>query len=264
MHSTLYGSRTGVALVSEPHVTLLLFNALALGFALPLTLLFVSKRFNRLMPKPGAWMNTFKHFLAFPMLATVAWLCWVYAGQTNLQAQFGLLIALIVFCMSLWLMGQLKNSVIKTILTLTAIICLSLPVYLATTLPPSDSNNGQVTQEYTPFSPSTLAALKRDNKVVVVNMTADWCITCKVNEHVAFSDAEVKKILNTDGVNYMVGDWTNKNDTILAYLQQYDRAGVPLYVIYAGEKSIQVLPQILTPSRVITAINQAIKETSDD
>lgn len=254
----------GVALVSEPHVTLLLFNALALGFALPLTLLFVSKRFNRLMPKPGAWMNTFKHLLAFPMLATVAWLCWVYAGQTNLQAQFGLLIALIVFCMSLWLMGQLKNSVIKTILTLTAIICISLPVYLAKTLPPSDSNNGQIAQEYTPFSPSTLAALKRDNKVVVVNMTADWCITCKVNEHVAFSDTEVKKILNTDGVSYMVGDWTNKNDTILAYLQQYDRAGVPLYVIYAGEKSIQVLPQILTPNRVINAINQAIKETSDD
>lgn len=254
----------GVALVSEPVVTLLIFNALGLGFALPLTLLFVSTRFKRMMPKPGAWMNTFKHLLAFPMLATVAWLCWVFAGQTNLQAQFGLLIALIAFCMSIWLAGQLSHRFGKNLFNLFAVVCLVLPLYWVANFPVSNKDNKQASNEYIAYSPSALAALKREDQVVVVNMTADWCITCKVNEQVAFSDTNVRQILNRDNVTYMVGDWTNKNDVILAYLQQYERAGVPLYVIYAGEKSIQVLPQILTPNRVVTAINQAIKELSDD
>jgi thiol:disulfide interchange protein DsbD len=254
----------GVALVSEPPVTLLLFNALALGFALPLTLLFISKRFARLMPQPGEWMNTFKRALAFPMLLTVAWLCWIYAGQTDLQAQFVLLIALILFCMSLWLSAQTSSKPIKAILAIVVLLCFSLPIYLTANMHSVQQKSAQITEHYMPYSADVLASLKAQNSVVLVNMTADWCITCKVNEQVAFSNAEVKKLLLSERVTYMVGDWTNKNDALLTYLHQYDRAGVPLYVIYAGEKSIQVLPQILTPNRVVTALNQAIKEISND
>lgn len=254
----------GVALVSEPPVTLLLFNALALGFALPLTLLFISKRFNRLMPQPGEWMNNFKRALAFPMLLTVAWLCWIYAGQTDLQAQFVLLIALILFCMSLWLSAQTSSKSIKAILAIVVLLCFSLPFYLTANMHPAQQKSAQITAHYMAYSADALARLRAQKSVVLVNMTADWCITCKVNEQVAFSDAEVKKLLRSERVTYMVGDWTNKNDAILTYLHQYERAGVPLYVIYAGEKSIQVLPQILTPNRVVTALNQAIKEISND
>jgi thiol:disulfide interchange protein DsbD len=88
-------------------------------------------------------------------------------------------------------------------------------------------------------------------------MTADWCITCKVNEQVALTSNDVIDALAQEGVVYIVGDWTNKNTEILEYLSQYERAGVPLYVVYAGNQKGKVLPQILTPNMVINAINTA-------
>ena len=94
-------------------------------------------------------------------------------------------------------------------------------------------------------------------------MTADWCITCKVNEQVAFSDETLQAVLAQENVQYLVGDWTNKNHEILDYLTRYQRSGVPLYVVYAGNQSGQVLPQVLTPDIVINAIQQAQQELNN-
>ena len=254
----------GVALVSEPLVTLLLFNALAVGFALPLTLMYLSPRLKNILPKPGNWMVTFKRVLAFPMLATVAWLCWVYAGQTSSQAQFGLLIALLVFSMCLWLLGQLDTFAARGAAAFVALCSIAVPIYLGATSLTSGNSQQVVADHVKSYSQALLDELKSDNTVVVVNMTADWCITCKVNEHVAFSDPQVMALLKSDSVEYVVGDWTNKNQSILNYLKQYERAGVPLYVIYAGDQHVQVLPQILTPTIIINAINQARKELTND
>jgi thiol:disulfide interchange protein DsbD len=254
----------GVALVSEPYVSFLLFNALALGFALPLTLLFMSKRALALLPKPGQWMLTFKHILAFPMLITVAWLCWVYAGQLGTQAQFILLLGLILFCMFAWLLGRSTKALSKIIYTFAIILCIALPLWLSITMPNVTSATINQSVAYESFDTNRLAELRNDNKVVVVNMTADWCITCKVNEQIAFVSDDVKAALANSNVQYVVGDWTNKNDEILQYLTQYERAGVPLYVVYAGNKSKQVLPQILTPNIIIDAIEQAKKELNNE
>ncbi len=250
----------GVALVSEPYITFVLFNALAIGFALPLTLLFLSKKAMSYLPKPGPWMETFKHALAFPMFATVAWLCWVFAGQMGAQAQFALLLALILFCMFIWLLGRSSSGLGKTVNSAGVLASIALPIWLSVTGTLAVSNGAASANSALPFvefNQNTLKQLRDDNQVVVVNMTADWCITCKVNEQVAFSSDEVRAALKQNNVNYMVGDWTNKNDEILQYLSQYERAGVPLYVIYAGNKNKQVLPQILTPNTVINAIKQA-------
>lgn len=259
----------GIALVSEPLVSFLLFNALALGFALPLTLLFISSKAMSLLPKPGAWMETFKHFLAFPMFATVAWLCWVFAGQLGAQAQFVLLIALILFCMFVWLLGRSKSFVGKSMNTLGIVLSLALPIWLSlsgqayvseTSTASTASASNSKALPYVDFSEQRLQQLRADDYVVVVNMTADWCITCKVNEQVAFANDDVRDALKQDKVRYMVGDWTNKNTEILNYLSQYERAGVPLYVVYAGLQNKQVLPQILTPNTVTNAIDQAKEE----
>ncbi|MFC4700676.1 thioredoxin family protein [Glaciecola siphonariae] len=255
----------GVALVSEPYVTVVLFNALAVGFALPLTLLFVSKRAKNWLPKPGAWMETFKRVLAFPMFATVAWLCWVFAGQKGAQLQFVLLSALILFCMFIYLLGQSKAPITKAFNSIAALLCFLLPVWVSTSshLGSIEQDGQSDTLSYIEFNKDTLTRLINEEEVVVVNMTADWCITCKVNEQVAFSSDEVKTALAQEGVTYMLGDWTNKNNEILQYLNEYQRAGVPLYVVYAGSKSKQILPQILSPSAVISAINQAKEEVSN-
>lgn len=255
----------GIALVSEPAVTFIIFNALAIGFALPLTLLFMLPQAKKLLPKPGEWMETFKHVLAFPMFATVAWLCWVFAGQLGSQAQFALMLALILFSMFAWLLGRAKRGLSKYINIFGIVLTIALPLWFSISAAPMNSNATQETRSsYVAFSPETLSELRNNNQIVVVNMTADWCITCKVNEQVALSSTEVQDALKQEGVQYMVGDWTNKNTQIFEYLSQYERAGVPLYVVYAGNKHKQVLPQILSPSTVIDAINQAKKELNHE
>ncbi|MCU4677622.1 protein-disulfide reductase DsbD family protein [Catenovulum sp. 2E275] len=252
----------GVAMVSPPAQTLLLFNSLALGFALPLTLIFCLPVLAKILPKPGAWMESFRQFLFFPMLATVIWLIWVYLNQTNSAALFILLISLLCFALFCWLVNHSKGM-FKALFLLAVIASVILPFYLNYSAeahtPQAQQQNNQLA-----YNPQKLAELKANNQLVLVNMTADWCITCKVNEQVAFNSNEVKAILNEPNVHYMVGDWTNKNQQILTFLQQYKRAGVPLYVVYAGDGSEQVLPQLLSPSIVIEAINQAKKELNHE
>ncbi|TLU67229.1 hypothetical protein FE810_02805 [Thalassotalea litorea] len=250
----------GIALLSDNFTAIVIFNALALGFALPMTLLMLSKFFRQWLPKPGEWMNQFKIFLTFPMLATVVWLVWVFLGQSNSSAQFALMIALLLFALLLWL-ASISKGIMQGLLQLSAVSFLVICVYLSTSVTPSasinDANQASYKQVYTTES---LQSLRREDQVVLVNMTADWCITCKVNEQVAFADQEVQAALQSESVNYLVGDWTNKNGEILNFLQQYQRSGVPLYVIYAGDTYEKVLPQILTADMVIEAINQAKKE----
>ncbi|WP_185969220.1 protein-disulfide reductase DsbD [Aliiglaciecola sp. M165] len=250
----------GIALVSEPLITILLFNSLAIGFALPLTLLFMSQKFASMLPKPGLWMVTFKKVLAFPMFLTVAWLCWVFAGQAGVQAQFLLLVALTSFCMFIWLVDKLSGRFMRLAMIISGLLCIGLPVYMYGIQQILVSTASNQPSNAIAFDEFQLTKLKQQGQVVMVNMTADWCITCKVNEQIALTDKEVKSALASSDVTYMVGDWTNKNAEILSYLTQYERAGVPLYVVYAGDKTKQVLPQILTPNIVVNAINQAREE----
>ncbi len=251
----------GVAMVGSPAVTLIIFNALAMGFALPLTLIFFSPRLRSLIPEPGAWMSTFKHALAFPMLATVAWLAWVYSGQVGANAQFVLLLALIAFAALGWGLSNTAR-IGQTVCAVTMIALLLIP--LALPLHSVHTNGDPIVDgaPIEPYDPTLLEQLRGDNQVVLVNMTADWCITCKVNEQVAFKTDAVAQAFGDNQVHYMVGDWTNKNADILSYLQRYDRAGVPLYVVYAGAAPGVVLPQILTPGIVIDALQQAKQEIS--
>ena len=252
----------GVALVSEPYVTVLIFNALAIGFALPLTLLFASEKLRNYLPKPGNWMVTFKHFLAFPMFFTIAWLAWVFAGQQGTEAQFVLLLSLILFALFAWLMTKTRLPWLYCALM---ILLVALPLTPASTV--LTATTAKVTdvqpQNSIEFNADTLEQLKAEQKVILVNMTADWCITCKVNEQVALNTQAVSSALTEDNVTYMVGDWTNKNDEILNYLKRYERAGVPLYVVYAGTNSYTVLPQMLSPGIVVNALKQAQEELSN-
>lgn len=247
----------GVAMVSDAVTSIAIFNALALGFALPMALLSWSPALQKWLPRPGNWMVTFRQFLAFPMFATVIWLLWVYVNQTNSLSQALLLTGLLLFSLFVWLLSKTEAKASKGILALCLIASVVLPV-TSQQSQPRQRENAENSQAY---SLERLSALKADEQVVLVNMTADWCITCKVNEQVAFQSPEVRGMLARENVHYLVGDWTNKNTVILNYLNQYQRAGVPLYVVYAGTQSEQVLPQILTPDTVVDALQTALGET---
>lgn len=246
------GVALGAAMVSSPLNSLLIFLSLGLGFALPLTLIFFNRRLSQLVPKPGAWMETFKQFLAFPMLATLVWLLWVYQGQVGASSQALLMLALLLFSLFLWALPKAHKlvSIVLAMVTVAPIL-LSGQFKTKNALEQSDS--------HVAWSPQEMQRLKDQNQIVLVNMTADWCITCKVNEQVAFNTDEFQTLLDKDNLHYLVGDWTNKNQEILTFLNQYERAGVPLYVIYAGNEYQEVLPQILTPQILSSAITRALQ-----
>ncbi len=248
----------GVALVSSDLVTLAIFFSLAIGFALPLTLLFWLPALTSKTPKPGPWMNTFRQFLAFPILATVIWLVWVFGNQTSTTAMTALLGGLLMLFFALWLYHRTGSNWFQLGALVVAIAGLLLPLTLISKHLPEN------TSVRIAFDKQHLDELRKDNQVVLVNMTADWCITCKVNEQVAFTSEAFTQALAQSQVHYMVGDWTNKNDEILGYLSQYQRSGVPLYVVYAGEYGKEVLPQILTPEIVVKAITKAVNEVNDE
>ena len=247
----------GVAMVSSTGVTLILFASLAVGFALPLTLLFALPSLTNKLPKPGPWMVTFRQFLAFPILGTVIWLVWVFLQQTNAFIQLGLLTGLLVFSLFLWL-GSVSPSKAKWFYLLAT---LSIVPIVFKTL---DNQPTVKTSAVNAFSQTRLQTLKDKDQVVLVNMTADWCITCKVNEQIAFTSDDFDQAISHEKVHYLVGDWTNKNAEILDYLNQYQRSGVPLYVVYAGNDSYKVLPQILTTEIVVDAINNALGEIENE
>lgn len=253
----------GIALVSEPIVTFALFSSLAIGFALPMSLLFWLPKLTSKIPKPGPWMVTFRQFLAFPMLGTVIWLVWVFQNQTGSFSQLTLLSGLLVFSFTIWILSKTSKTIpVIFILSLgTAAIALPLIYQSKPTQTVNLSSNKELAQA---FSKSKLEQLKADNQVVLVNMTADWCITCKVNEQIALNSSELDNVLSRSNVHYLVGDWTNKNQQILDYLQQYQRAGVPLYVVYSGTGDYQVLPQILTTETVINAIEKALGDIQNE
>lgn len=249
----------GVALVSEPVITLSIFISLGLGFALPLTLLFWLPALTRWIPKPGGWMQTFRQFLAFPMLATVVWLVWVYLNQTNSLALLWLLSSLLLFSLAIWWTSKSRTFVSSAASIVLVAVSLWLPIDVAT-----NHREPESPVAINAFSQAKLSSLKSENQVVLVNMTADWCITCKVNEQVAFNSNEFDDAIRQPNVHYLVGDWTNKNDQILSYLNQYKRSGVPLYVVYAGDRSYQVLPQILTTQIVTDAIENALGDIQNE
>lgn len=257
------GVALGAAMVSSAASSILIFLSLGLGFALPLTLIFFNKKLMQWIPKSGPWMETFKQFLAFPMFATVIWLLWVFLGQTGSFAQAMLMLSLLLFALTLWSVTRVKKFVLAILGAITIVsVAMTFqlePAANGNLANNSTSNTGSV-NEGRSWSPALMQRLKSDNQVVLVNMTADWCITCKVNEQVAFNSDEFNRLLANKNVHYLVGDWTNKNEEILRYLNQYERAGVPLYVIYAGTQYEAVLPQILTPQILNSAIQEAMEK----
>ena len=219
---------------------MLVFLSLGLGLALPFLLIgFVPALASRL-PKPGAWMDTFKSWLAFPMYLTAVWLAWVFGKQRGMDALALLLAGLVLLAIGLWWFerqryaeGMLKKA------TAWLFIALALGVSFGA-LRVANTNAGMAAMEGTvPYSAEKLAELRGQGKQVFVDMTADWCITCKVNEKAVLHTDGFRKLLDDTGTVYMVGDWTNQDEQISVFLDQYKAPGVPLYVVFPARPTAE-------------------------
>lgn len=242
----------GFALTQPFFIVVGIFSLLAFGLALPFLLLSYSTRVAAMMPKPGAWMIKVKQGLAFPMLLTAVWLVYVYDLQTGATGALWLLVSAIFISFSVWLWGQTKSHVGRTVALLIGLMSLGWLVNVSLTASTSAPERGVYEEAY---SDKKLSALLDENKPVFVYFTAEWCITCKVNEQVALFRDETQAALREKSVVVLRGDWTNRNDEIAQVLASYGRAGVPLYLYFpAGSRNAVVLPEVITVSSIIDVL----------
>lgn len=260
------GSALGIIVTLSAVQSMLIFTALALGVALPYLILSFFPAFLKWLPRPGAWMETFKKGLAFLLYASVVWLAWVFGNQVGVTGMAGLLLGLVFFGIAAWIWGGWGNLAKRKSVRRIALI-VALPIlllggwiqYKASTLFAAPSNITEAANQnsifWQPYDPDTVTSLVAEGKTVYVDFTATWCLTCQVNKKVAFGNDEVVDYFKTHEIVALKGDWTRRDPVITRELQKFGRSGVPTNIIYHPGGTTTLLPEVLTPSVVLKAFN---------
>lgn len=234
------GTAIGFAILNGTAVdTLLIMVALGLGFALPFLLVAYFPKLLSRLPKPGAWMDTFKQFLAFPMFGAAILFVWVLAQQSGTSGLARILTAALALSFAIWV-WQKRGGVAKV----SGVIAMVIALVLAVTVKTPDGTEKVVSSTW---STQAVATARAENRPVFVDFTAAWCVTCKFNEGLVLNTKKTAKLFDRTDTEFLVADWTNKDEVIAAELKRFGRAGVPLYLVYRpGAAEAEILPQVLT------------------
>ena len=256
----------GFAFQQSSAILVTIFLALGFGLAFPYLLLSFVPNIGKKLPKPGQWMETFKHFLAFPMFLAALYFFWVGGRVLGVSSMFAAMVAALALAFALWAYGKGAMSKKKGLWYTTALLGLLITGYVYTKIDDSKvvlDEEGQVVAgtlgglELEHFDAEQVKRYIAAGQPVFVYFTADWCISCKANERVALATDTVAEAFNSRGIKVVEGDWTLEDPKITAWLERYDRAGVPLYLYFPRGSSLEtvtILPQILTPGIVVDAI----------
>ncbi|TKD51240.1 protein-disulfide reductase DsbD family protein [Sphingomonas baiyangensis] len=244
------GAALGTALVLPWWAAMLVFAGLGLGLALPFLAIGLSPALRRRLPRPGPWMERFRHILSVPMFLTALALAWVLGRQAGVDGMTLGLAAALLLALALWWTGsrQTRGSS-RAWVPGAAAGALALAAIVLVERAPADAAPRVAALGAQPFTEATLARMQGEGRPVFAYFTADWCVTCKVNEKTAIETAAVAEAFKSGGVQVLVGDWTDGNPELGRFIEKHNRAGVPLYLWYApGSATPQVLPQLLTTS----------------
>jgi thiol:disulfide interchange protein len=254
----------GAALLMPWPMALAVFLMLGLGLALPYVAVSLSPRLLSKLPRPGAWMDRLKSLLAFPMYGAALWLAWVFSNQTGAEGLGLLFVAGLAAAAGLWLVGAGqgqrmlgRRGVVHTTAGVVLLVLAGGALTLAARAPvEAPSANAEAAgPTASPWSAQAVESALAQGRPVLVNFTADWCVTCKINERTSLTAPGVKRAMEQSNAVYLVGDWTRRDDAITAELQRHGRSGVPLYLLYRpGQAEPEVLPQLLTEGVVIEAL----------
>jgi len=248
------GASLGLALGLPSLQALLIFVALGVGMALPFLAASWSPALARVLPRPGAWMDTFRRAMAFPMFATVVWLVWVLGQQSGINGAGALLALLVALALVLWSFTLHRQSrwiaasiSIAILLLLTGAIGKNV-IQVQTLSSATGSERWQI------WSPDKAAQLLAANTPVFIDFTAAWCVTCQYNKQNALADEAVLNDFDAQKVTLLRADWTRRDPVITAALAQLGRNGVPVYVLQAPGRAPVVFSEILSSSELRAAV----------
>jgi len=249
----------GSALALPLVESLAIFTAIAVGLSLPYLLLSIFPGAIKVLPRPGAWMETFKQFMAFPLYATVAFLIWVLAGQSSKDGQeytlLYVLLGLTLIALGTWWYGRYNAPGAKPGRARLGLIggLVLLIAGAAVGWPRTPAPTDLVWHKW---SPDAVAKAQAEGKIAYVDFTARWCFTCQTNKAAVFGSSDVKKLIHEKDIVLLKGDWTNQDPQITAELAKYNRSAVPFNLVYKpGSAGPEILPEILTAGTVLDALN---------
>jgi len=244
----------GAALAMPVGESFGVFTAIAIGLSAPYLLLSIFPKAVGVLPRPGAWMETFKQFMAFPLYATVGYLLWVLAGQASENALLLVFFGLVVVALGLWCYGRLRAPGASAGRARAGLVggvaLLAAGLWLGWPQPPAPTE-----LVWEPWSEELVAKYQREGRVIYLDFTARWCATCQTNKRLVFSSGEVLKTFANKNVAALKADWTSKDPKITAELAKYQKSAIPFNLVYLpGEAAPRELPALLTPSIVLDAL----------
>lgn len=243
------GAALGAALLLPPLGALLVFAGLGLGLALPFLVIGFVPAVRSRLPKPGLWMDSFRRFLALPMFITAIGLAWVLGRQTGVDGMTLGLASAALLAAGLWWLG--RRQAVGAGRLWVAIVPIAIGTVAAAAFLPNPTVSAapvsSLASKVEPFSAARLAELRADNVPVFVDFTADWCLSCKVNDKLAIDTDRTQEAFRKAGVVTLIGDWTNGDPEITKFLASHQRNSIPYYLFYEAGQPAKMLPQILSP-----------------
>lgn len=249
----------GAALALPAAQSFVVFTVIALGLSAPYLVLAVFPGLIRFLPRPGAWMETFKQLMAFPLYATVAYLLWVLAGQASEQELLSILLALSLVALALWVYGRFSihgGTGRRVVAAGAALLLFAAAVGWGWPLPANRD-----VMEWQEWSPERVAELRHSGRGIYVDFTARWCATCQVNKKAVFSSEKVRQYFREHDIVALKADWTNADPRITRELARYGRSAVPFNLVYRAGMAAnepEVLPEVLTPDVVLDAFGKPV------
>ena len=255
------GTAVGFALARGPLEIFAIFAGLALGLALPYLAVALFPALATNLPKPGPWMNRLRQIMGLALAATAAWLVWVVAGILGWMGAGVLAAGLVVLALVIYLMGHGRGRLspaLPVVLGLSVVAAAGLTPAPGAAPPDTKAEATALKAFWKPFDEAAIPGLVASGRTVLVDVTADWCITCQVNKRLVLNQGAVRKAIEDGKVTAMIADWTRPDPKIAAYLAKFGRYGIPFNAVYgpAAPNGIP-LPELLTEGAVTEAIAKA-------
>lgn len=258
------GTAVAFALTQPAGTVVAVTTAIGAGMALPYLLLALAPGSVRWLPKPGVWMDRLKVVMGFLLAATVVWLLYVFAAQVDRAAVAWLELGLLALALFLWMRHRLTAPVARRLGTAGALASVVLTLGLAASAPARGNGDGNSEQtvrliEWVPFDRAEAERLAAAGELVFVDVTADWCVTCKFNERLVLETEEVADLFERHDVVPMKADWTNRSRPIAQFLADHGRYGIPFYLLYRPHQEPHVFSELITRQAVTEAVQQAVR-----